>query len=59
MGSHWDSGAGHDGESLIIRSSKKPVAPGQPFQSRVAKAIHLSRKAVTSAMGRRTKPRSR
>jgi hypothetical protein len=48
----WDSAVGHDGQSMIIQGWRKPVAMTHPFQSGVAKTIHISGKAVTSATGR-------
>ena len=45
------STVGHDGEVMIIQGWRKPVAVSYPFQLDVAKTIHLSGKAVTSASG--------
>jgi hypothetical protein len=47
-----DSTVGHDGDSMIIQECRKPVAMSHPFQLGLAKTIHLSGKAATSAMGR-------
>ena len=58
-GRSWDSTAGHDGESMIIRGWRKPVAMSHPFQAGVAKTIHLPGKAVMSARGRLEAPNPR
>jgi len=46
----WDSTVGQDGESMIAQGWRKSVAMSHPFQLGVAKTIHLSGKAVTSAL---------
>jgi hypothetical protein len=47
-----DSTVGYDGQSMIIREWRKPGVMSRSFQLGVAKTIHLSGKAVTSASGR-------
>jgi hypothetical protein len=54
-----DSTVGHDGERRIIQEWRKMDVRSLSFPSGVAKAIHLSGKAVMSAMGvRRAKAAS-
>jgi hypothetical protein len=55
-GRNWDSRDGHDGESMIIRGRRKSVTMSHSFQWYVAKTIHLSGMAVTSATGRMHPP---
>ena len=50
-GRWWYSTAGHDRESMIIWEWRKPVAMSRPVKLGVAKTMHLSGKAATSAMG--------
>jgi hypothetical protein len=44
-----DSTVGSDGESMIIREWRKPVAMSHPLQAGVAKTTHISGQAAMSA----------
>ena len=48
----WGLRVGRDAASMIIRGWRKPLAMSHPSQVGVAKPIHLSGKAATSASGR-------
>jgi len=48
----WDSRDGQHREAMIVRGWRKPIAMRHHFRLGVAKTIHLSGKALASAVGR-------